>query len=570
MMNMRPVLLLMLIGILFTTFPLIGQDWQSPVGHDIKLSGTFCELRTNHFHHGIDIKSSKGVSGDPVYSIGEGRIHRLRAQAAGYGYSVYILHPEGYVSVYGHLQSFSSRLDSVLRAFQYANEQFEIDIYCDTLNMQVKKGEQIGRMGSTGYSFGPHLHFEIRDAHTEATINPLLFDFPIVDEIKPLLTQVRFDYLTPTGKIYSHKRYDVLPAKNKSRLPVDTVKIPAWRCGLALRTQDKMNNTRNRNGIYQIEIFADTACVYRFKADSVHFHESRGVNMLKDVEAYKKARERWYMAYDQPGNPLREYLIESKDFAWLTPYEKKPQKIKIVVGDVSGNAHSLEFVLLRDSEMVPQKMPFYNYELKYEEPNIVRLDSFEMHCPEGVFYRDQYVHISTASDRSANRLSDVLHMTGEFTPFHQSCTLRVRPNTQDSTWMRRAVILSCGDDGHYNLGGRFTGTAIECPITHFDEYVLHLDTLPPHFEVLRFNSQPRIGDPIQFRIYDEHESKGSAIEVQIRAEIDGQWTLFSHDVKTNTFTGTIPELPAGKHQLQIDYYDHAGNHGNWTKNFEIN
>jgi hypothetical protein len=555
--------------LIFFSSVLVAQDWRSPIDHEIRLSGTFCELRTNHFHHGLDIKSSQGVSGDPVYAIGDGKIHRLRVQAAGYGNSIYIEHPEGYVSVYGHLLDIDPTLDSVVQAYQYALEQFEIDIYCDSLNLKVNKGDQIGRMGSSGYSFGPHLHFEIRNAQTETTINPLLFGFEMKDNISPSLSHIRLDYLTVDGRRFETEMFPVIRNKYSCSVFQDTIRVGAVRCGLALKTLDKMNQSYNRNGLYKIMIHADSQLVYQFSGDSVRFEDSRGVNLLKDVETYTKSKQLWYQTYDLPGSPLPNHLLYALNRGWIDLSSNKARKVDIELLDYSQNSTFLTFFIVQDESLRAESFHAFNYHLLHQEPNIITTQSMELHCPESAFYRDQFVRLEEITDASEGHLSEVVRLSGDFTPFHRSCKLRLKAHAGDSTSLRQAVILSCGGDDFYNLGGIQHGDWIECPISTYDEFVVHRDRRPPTFEIISFPKEVRNGSNIRMKIYDEYESKGSAREVQCRAEIDGRWILVRHDVKSNTFTCQLKNLSKGNHEFVIKYWDHVGNQASWSRKITI-
>ena len=547
----------------------IGQDWQSPIDHDIRLSGTFCELRSNHFHHGIDIKSSKGVSGDPVYSIGEGYVHRLRVQAAGYGNSIYIKHPEGYVSVYGHLLDLVPSLDSLVKAYQVDQESFELDINCDSLKIKINKGEKIGRMGSTGYSFGPHLHFEIRDAHSEITINPLLFDFKIKDNIPPKLSQIRLDYLTDEGRKYGEQHESVRRSGSKSTISGDTVRVGAWRCGIALRTQDLMNSTPNKNGVYGIDIHVDSQLVYRFRGDSLHFSHSRAVNIMKDVVALKEKRERWYLAYNLPGSPLPGHILYTDELGFIQTFENKARRVQVSIQDIVGNTNNLEFFILRSHSMKEQSFPSYNYKLLFDEPNIIKLGNAELACPENTFYRNQYITLDQVLDKSDNKMSQVISLKGEAIPFHKACTLKIEPRAADSLSMDKAVMLSCSKNNYNLIGGSVVEGKMECLINSFGEYLMYRDVRPPKFEVMKFPSSLRNQQRIQLRIMDEFESKGRAREVQCNAHIDEEWIPMVHDVKTNTFTYQLRDLELGDHQFEITYWDHAGNKKSWQRKFVI-
>jgi len=96
-------------------------------------------------HKGVDIAAPKGTS---VYTTAEGKVIRAGFQAGGYGNFIEVKHPNGLSSVYGHLS--------------------RIDVHT---GQQVASGERIGLVGSTGYSTGPHLHFEVR--RNGGQVNPI-------------------------------------------------------------------------------------------------------------------------------------------------------------------------------------------------------------------------------------------------------------------------------------------------------------------------------------------------------------------------------------------------------------
>lgn len=153
------------------------QDYfTSPVKHTIRLAGTFGELRPNHFHAGIDIKSSAGKVGDLLYAPADGHISRIKIQGGGYGNGMYIEHPNGYTTVYAHLLNYLPEVDEWIKAQQYDREKFEVDLYPTPGQFPFKQGDFIGKMGTSGRSYGPHLHFEVRDTRTQKAINPMLLD----------------------------------------------------------------------------------------------------------------------------------------------------------------------------------------------------------------------------------------------------------------------------------------------------------------------------------------------------------------------------------------------------------
>ena len=142
--------------------PFPKNDFGLPFAGSNEIIGTYCELRPNHFHGGLDIRTG-GVIGRPVLSVGDGYVSRINISTIGYGKAIYITHPNGYTSVYAHLSEFPASIQWFITKSQYQNQQYEIEIFPEADLIKVKRGETIAYSGNSGASQGPHLHFEIRE-----------------------------------------------------------------------------------------------------------------------------------------------------------------------------------------------------------------------------------------------------------------------------------------------------------------------------------------------------------------------------------------------------------------------
>ena len=259
--------------------------FHAPVSHTLLLSGTFGELRPNHFHAGIDIKSSKGVAGDPVFAAADGYVSRIKVDESGYGNAVYINHPNGYTTVYAHLDRFSDGLAVYVKKLQYQKKSFEVDLNPGHGEFQVLQGEQLGIMGNSGSSNGAHLHFEVRKTSTQKPVNPLLFGFKVADHVKPKMHSLKAYFLNDKLEERGSKEFSLKKIRNGHyRIKGDTLTLAAWRAGFALKVYDHFDRVSNWNGIYSLKMYQDDLLVYDFDMEEFSFNESLYINAHCDYE----------------------------------------------------------------------------------------------------------------------------------------------------------------------------------------------------------------------------------------------------------------------------------------------
>ena len=232
---MRLSLLLILATIFlfsFNTFNTYEADkeypqnyFRSPVSGTIRLSGTFGELRPNHLHAGIDIKARDGKIGQSLYAAADGYVSRIKMQSGGYGKVLYIDHPNGYTTVYAHMHEFDKEVEDYVKMMQKEKESFAVELYPEPNQFVFEKGDKVGKLGMSGRSFGPHLHFEIRDTKTEKPINPLLFGINVSDNIPPRIHQLKIYNLNDKRETQKTKTIDLLKNGKKYSVRKDTLTI---------------------------------------------------------------------------------------------------------------------------------------------------------------------------------------------------------------------------------------------------------------------------------------------------------------------------------------------------------
>jgi Peptidase family M23 len=307
--------LVLLLGLIpaMSLAPDAATDYRFPMaGGEFLLAGTFGEMRSNHFHSGIDIKTNGGI-GQPLLAVREGYIYRIKVSPYGFGKAIYLRHADGEFSVYGHMDGFTPAIEAFVYQKQYASKQYEQEIYLDEGQMPVRQGELIGYSGNSGFSHGPHLHFEIRDPE-ERIMNPLNYYQAFVsDHKKPELKGIAFEPITRDSRVQG--RYEKLELKpegsNGDYHVVDVVRLRG-KVGLEYDGFDQLDGAANSCGINYARLYLDEQLLYAFALDKFSFDDKRYINVHFDYPHFKETGRRLQRSYIEPGNLLHCYPDRSK------------------------------------------------------------------------------------------------------------------------------------------------------------------------------------------------------------------------------------------------------------------
>jgi hypothetical protein len=302
----------LLIYVVLLSGKAIGQNtypqnyFRNPLDIPISLAGSFGELRPNHFHSGIDIKTNSRENLN-VYAVADGYVARIRVSANGFGNALYINHPNGYTSVYGHLNAYNPVIALYLKNMQYAKESFEVDLFPQAHELPVKKGDIVALSGNTGSSGGPHLHFELRETKTEITINPQLFGYEIEDRVPPAIQAIKLYPLSNSSAINGLNNSASFLVKGKAGNYTLAVSNPIEAHGnivMGIITSDAQTSAGEKNGVYSIEIKMDGKRYYFHELDKFGFNETRGINSHIDYEERMKSKNTIQRSCVAPNNHL--------------------------------------------------------------------------------------------------------------------------------------------------------------------------------------------------------------------------------------------------------------------------
>lgn len=331
--------------------PNVDYNFHPPLKTPLILAANFGELRTNHFHTGLDFKTDRQI-GHPLYSIEKGYVSRVKVSPWGYGHVVYIAHPNGLTSVYAHCSAFLGQLDSLVKAEQRNQENFAIEIYPDSNTVRVQRGEKIALSGNTGGSTAPHLHFEIRDTKTEHALNPLLFGFNIADARAPRIRGVKVYALTEEGYRIPNKEKEYRTSSQNLNPSIvgNQITIPAHYTsktggiGFSFDAVDQLDGADNICGIFKSYLMVDGDTVFMQDMTAIDFAANRQINTHKDYEAFHKQRRHYQKSFKTVHNPLNIYN-EDLSNGILNFQPGSTHDIKYTCVDTKGNATSLNFTL---------------------------------------------------------------------------------------------------------------------------------------------------------------------------------------------------------------------------------
>ena len=548
--------------------PIDANYYGVPMKIPFFLAGNFAELRPNHFHGGIDIKT-QGRTGIPVYAAATGFISRISISPTGYGNALYIDHPNGTTTVYGHLESFAPQIEDYIRKMQYQLETFTIDQVVPAGTLPVKKGEQIANSGNAGSSGGPHLHFEIRRTKEQIMLNPLLFHMPVKDKSKPVIQGLMVypisDDAGVSGKQQPQRFETILTGGSyqlKSKQP-----IAVWgKIGFGLQAVDLLDANPNKCGIYNLKLSIDNKLIYSFTMDDIVINESKYINSLMDYAQAFYTGRRLYRTWIEPGNKLSIYDVVEKRGIYQAN-DKKPHQVKYEVSDAYGNATSLAFTI-QSKQVELRKAEPRGERFKYNRNNHIKDDDLEFSIPEGALYDDvdfQYAK----KPGSPKYYSPVYQLHSPSVPLHFACQLRIKavnlPAKLESKVMLAQVDMGSGRI--YSATGKFVDGWVEGNIRVLGNYTLAVDTVAPKIISLSIanNKTLKEANKLRFTITDNF----SGIET-VRGIIDGQWVLFEYDLKNNLISYTFDKskMQFGKnHGLKLEVTDFKGNTSTYNANF---
>ena len=525
-------LLLFAIFVVFTGVFLFAQqaNFIAPLDGELKLSGNFAELRATHFHAGIDITTG-GKIGLAVKCVEDGYVSRVAVSPYGYGNVLYITHPNGYTSVYGHLNTFSEDVANWVEQEQYKRESFKVNLFPRKDQFQFKQGEIIAYSGNSGSSGGPHLHFELRETASEHPVNPLLFNFDIKDDIRPKVEHLYVYALDNHSSVSGGYKKQVFPLvfydgeyqlKGRSSIGGNGL------LGIGVDAIDYLSGSWSKCGVYAINLFVDDSLFFSMKLDDLDYSTSRSFNSYIDYEERVNRNKRVHRCFVEPGNQLEIYeeLINNGQFI-VAP--KQVRKIKIEMLDVSGLKSELKFKLNGLANQVLPKEEGIAY-LKYDEDYKITGKNCIGEIKKGSLF-DDINFIYAEEPMLENTYSTLCKVHVPTVPLNKEIELKVKTEGLPENLQEKALLAIVSSRGRMSaVDGTFEDGWVETKTRSFGDYCVVVDTIAPEIKSLSLTSSGKLTNQhsLRFNVTDDF----SGIK-DYKGLIDGNWVLFKYDPKKN-------------------------------------
>ena len=531
------------IGFLLTLNIASAQNFKPspPLDIPLVLSGTFAELRGNHFHGGIDIKT-QGRSGLRINAVGDGYVSRVAVSPYGYGNALYLRHPEGYTTVYGHLNAFYPELEKWVEDQLRDRSKNDGNLYPSPEQFKVTRGQLVAFSGNTGGSFGPHLHFEVRDTKTEEPLNPLEFGIEVKDTRKP---DVR-------GLKWTAKDFGDMGTFKAG----DTIEFSRG-LGIDLFTTDKQDLANNNNGVYSIEALIEGQPFFTANYKRINFSTSRFINAHINYDLYCSQGVRYTRLYELENNPLKvtdTYEVITPAFraskGWITVAQDSVVNVEVSIKDYEGNTSVFSFFV--SGQLQPIKYALDRTSLSWDVINKMSVGPIEFTIPAGALYERTYDFVLGEKGNGQYVFG------GGLVPLQTYMTLKW---TLDSTQVAGVgwFLWEANHKGKKSaIAGERDGAVMTFKTRSTGTYELDQDLKKPEVSLLKTTTYARSNSAfreIRLRAADDK----TGVE-RYSARIDGAFARIDFDYKKELLKVIVPkELAAGNHNLRVVVIDGVGN-----------
>lgn len=531
---------------------------QPPFDFPLVLSGNFGELRPNHFHSGIDLKT-QGKTGKPIHCAEDGYISQVSVSGSGYGRALYVTHPHiGLTTVYAHIENFSPKIDSIVKKEQYRHKTFNINLKFSSDSLNVNKGEIIAFSGNSGNSFGPHLHMEIRHTETNDAIDPLpYFKSYIKDTIAPIAHKLILYPVSGLGLVNGTSEACKYVVKDKNN-----ILFHAWgKVYPAIDANDYMNNTHNVFGIKYISLMVNGKEVYKRIIDRFKFNATRAINTLIDYPDLIN-NGNWNMYTRIPiSKPLGCIIESSLTDGAIDITEEKNYNCMFILKDEYNNCTQIPFTIKGEKRMIPNNKSI-THNIKYNITDTLNIPGINVIFFNNCLYDDANINITKSESHPYH--SPIYNIGKQLVPIARPYRIAIDVNPDTINNPQQYYIVRIDKNRQHAIRSRYRNGKMIAYVNMLGKYAITVDKTVPKIVAINKDKWHKT-QKITFKITDQH----SGIK-NYTGEIDGKWVMFEADTKTATISYPINESSIQRnkqHIITINAIDNCGNSAKLTSHF---
>jgi hypothetical protein len=532
--------------------------WHPPVEHTIYLSGSFGELRPNHFHGGVDIKSALGRSGDPILAVQDGYISRIMIHPKGYGLALSINHPSGFTTLYAHLDKFETSIQQYLWTAQRLQKSYILDYELAPHEFPIKMGQLIGYMGNTGYSFGPHLHFEVKRTSTDMLINPLLLGYGIKDQQPPLMRGLRIHALDSNMHELRAFNQSVRKLSGIYTPYKDTIRVKGAYGAVSLDAIDLMDDIHNKNGVHRLELFINDRLAFVYQMDSFPKYLTRFLNAHCDYNEIKQRGQYFHRLHKLKGNTVQLYPYDENN-GYIDLRSGEAVKVKIAAMDFHKNQSVAHFHLQMDSTYTPPSSDQVISKINCLDTHLLQKDSIKVIIRENVLFEDGCVAITPKPNGIKNNVGPYYNVSAPSYPMVGSYSLGILSSLQDSSLREKVCLVACEAGSCTTYGGNWAGNVFSTDLKRWGAFTLVVDTTAPVIHTLQFAPKANQLKTFRFRIQDNLTPGKPELGLKITAHVNNEWVRGEYDKTSGILILYLDNLRGENLELELHATDNLGN-----------